>query len=77
MKQETAKKLIWKAINKEKLTKLATKEKVNEMFNIIYTDFVIFENDDSEYSSSENLKYAIDIWLNSGDKTIKDIYCLK
>ena len=71
MKRETAEKRIWSAIRKCDL--LDTQEKQKKMFDLIWSDYKSFENEEGDYyNSTQNLNYAIAIWLNDGDQVIKN-----
>lgn len=72
MKDETAKKRILNAINKEPLIK--TEQDKKRFFDLIYSDFKEFEaNEGDQYTSTQNLNFAIAIWLNDSEETIKNI----
>ena len=70
MKKETAIKRIKNAINREPLIK-SEKDK-EKFFNLIYEDFLLFESE-GEYTSTDNLNFAIAIWLNDGESVIKSV----
>ena len=72
MKYETIKKRILNAINKEPLIK--TEQDKQKFFKLIYEDFKEFEAYEGEYyTSTQNLNFAIAIWLNDGEEIIKGI----
>jgi hypothetical protein len=71
MKDTTARKRIINAINREPLIKSEADKK--HFFNLIYDDFLFFEAEESEeYTSTQNLNFAIAIWLYDGEAVIKN-----
>ena len=72
MKKETIIKRINHAIESEPLLKEASQEQKQKFFNLIYEDFLLFESEE-QYTSTQNLDFAIAIWLYEGDQVIKDI----
>ena len=72
MKKETAIKRIKCAINREPLIK--TEKDKEKFFNLIWRDYELFNEEEGEYyTPSQNLDFAIAVWLRDGEQVIKDI----
>ena len=71
MKRETVIKRIKCAINREPLIK--TEKDKEKFFKLIWEDYELFNAEEEYYTPSQNLHFAIAIWLRDGEQVIKDI----